>query len=108
VIELVENGERHVAVSIGSLSILPGVKLRARPTWPGIAESFARSYAMLRAIPCDVFLGSHGNFFDLDAKRKAQIQGAKTNPFVDPDGYRVFLDQAERKYREQLAREASN
>lgn len=105
VIELATGSEKHLAASICSLSILDGVKLTAEPTWPGIAADFERSFALLRSIPADVFLGAHASFFDLAAKRKAQLEGATPNPFIDPAGYRRYIDRAEERYRARIEKE---
>ncbi len=103
VIELAVGGEKHLAVSICSLSILDGVKLTAEPTWLGIAADFERSFALLRSIPADVFLAAHASFFDLAEKRRAQLLGATPNPFIDPAGYRRYIDRAEERYRARIS-----
>ena len=38
------------------------------PTWAGIREAYANSFATLKSLPCDVFLGPHAPFFDMEAK----------------------------------------
>ena len=105
VFEVSDQGVKHAVVAIGSLTILPGMQLTGTPTWPGIAASFTRSFAVLRSIPCDVFLASHGSFFDLADKRKALLAGAKPNPFLDSKGYRAYVDRAEQRFREQVGKE---
>src|SRR5262245_1875088 len=105
VIEVAEGTERHLAVSICSLSILRGVRLTSEPTWPGIATNFEQSFATLRSLPCDVPLAAHGSFFDLAEKRKAQLSGVSPNPFIDPAGYRAYIDRAEARYHERIEEE---
>ena len=41
----------------------------------------------------------------LRGKRKRQQAGATENPFVDPDGYRAFIAEAEARFRNQLTSE---
>lgn len=87
-----------------SANVNPGVRLVGNARYPAIAEDFARSFEVWRGLPCDVFLGVHPMFFDLDAKRERLDDGGP-NPFIDPAGYRRFVDQAEQKVRAQLAAE---
>jgi protocatechuate 3,4-dioxygenase beta subunit len=41
----------------------------------------------------------------MQGKRETQRDGAARNPFIDPRGYRAYLDIAEERYRAALARE---
>jgi metallo-beta-lactamase class B len=49
----------------------------------------------LRALKPDVFLGARGSFFDLEGKYARRDK--KPNPFIDPDGYRKFIDESPRR-----------
>jgi metallo-beta-lactamase class B len=88
-----------------SANINSGVRLVGNARYPAIAEDFARSFEIWKALPCDVFLGVHGDFYDMREKRKRQQGGAPANPFIDPEGYRRFVAAAEQRFREQLAAE---
>jgi metallo-beta-lactamase class B len=70
-------------------------------SYPGIAEDFARTFATLRALPCDVFLGAHGGYFDLASKLPRY---AKRGPraFLDAKGYRRYIASAEKGFTEAL------
>jgi metallo-beta-lactamase class B len=103
--EVEEQGARHLAVSICSLSILDGMRFVERPTWPGAGADFESSLVRLRSLPAEVFLAAHGSFFRMRDKRAAQRGGAAPNPFIDPEGYRAYLDRAEASYRAALASE---
>jgi metallo-beta-lactamase class B len=70
--------------------------------YPGIVRDFESTFARLRALRCEVFLGSHSWDFGLADKRKAQEAGASANPFIDPQGYRAWLDGSEATFRRQL------
>ena len=87
------------------MSVLDGYRLVRRESYPGIAADFERSFRVLHALPCDVFLGSHGRFFDLTRKREALARKPKTNPFIDPAGYRAYVDGAERAFRKERQRQ---
>jgi metallo-beta-lactamase class B len=68
--------------------------------YPNIGAEILRSCALLRTLPCDVYLAPHGFAFSLTEKR-ARL-GAEPNPFIDPTGYRTVIDKAERDTRGRL------
>jgi metallo-beta-lactamase class B len=103
-----KEGERTLdVVFAGSVSVLPGVTLAVNPRYPQIAEDYARSFEVLKALPCDVFLSSHGSFFDLKGKSERLRRGETPNPFIDPQGYRAYVARMEERFRKQLAEERS-
>ena len=64
----------------------------------------------MRAMPCDIFLAAHPWEFELDRKRAALAALAAdpagaANPFVDPAGYRAYIDRAEAALRERVAQQ---
>jgi metallo-beta-lactamase class B len=88
---------RNVVI-VGSWNVNPGYRLVATKnkaaSYPGIAADFARTFAVLNALPCDVFLGAHGIYFNMFAKlARMPQQGDKV--WIDPDGYHRAI--AERK-----------
>jgi metallo-beta-lactamase class B len=87
-----------------SANVNQGVRLVGNARYPEIAADFERSFATWKALPCDVFLAEHGDFYDMRDKRKRQEKG-DANAFVDPEGYRRFVVEAEGRFREQLASE---
>ncbi|HVR09184.1 MAG TPA: subclass B3 metallo-beta-lactamase [Thermoanaerobaculia bacterium] len=102
------DGRRYDVVFVCSTSVLPGYRLLDHPTYPGIAEDYARTFAKLAALPCDVFLGSHASFYGGADKARRRREGAKPNPFVDPQGYRGYVAAAEAAYRKRLAAERAS
>ena len=100
-----ENGQKYDVVFVGSMSINPGVHMVNYPPWPDIAKVYARSFAVLKGLHCDVFLGPHASFYDMQAKSERLSAGAKTNPFIDPEGYRNYISRFEKRYQEQIQRE---
>src|SRR5688572_13677149 len=101
----VRHGDRELlAVSICSLSLLPFMKLVEPESYPGIRSDFERSFQTLRSLPADIFLGSHGSFFDMEQKlRERGSAGDPADPFIDRDGYLRYIDHAEKRFRELLA-----
>jgi metallo-beta-lactamase class B len=100
-----EGGKVYDVVIVGGTAINPGVELLRNPTWPGIADDFERTFRVLRALPCDVFLGAHGVYYGMAEKYKKLKAGADVNPFIDPEGYRAYVNRAEKEYLDQLAKE---
>lgn len=81
-------------VSVCSLSILPGFQLvGAAQTYPGMGTAYCGSLATLEALRPDLFLGPHGSFIGLNEKSAALARGEE-RAFVDPEGYRAYLDRA--------------
>lgn len=103
--KLEDGGKRHDAVFVCSTTVLPNVKLTGTPTYPGINEDFAGTFRTLRSLPCDIFLAAHGQFFSLKEKIERLRKGEGINPFVDPEGYRKYLDRAEGLYKQRLEQE---
>jgi len=100
-----ENGKQYRVVFVSSMSINPGVHMVNFAPWPDIADAYARSFQALRALPCDIFLGPHAGFFNLQ-ERAARMDKAGTNPFVDTNGYKNYIARFERLYHEQLKQES--
>jgi len=96
-----ENGHRYNVLFLCSVSA-PGYKLVNNPNYPNIVSDYEHSFAYLNSLPCDVFLGAHGQFFHLKEKRATQLANSKTNPFVDPQALHSFLAQAQRDFETEL------
>ena len=73
--------------------------------YPNIVDDYAYTFKLLKTLPCDVFLASHGSFFSMKEKMARREKGEKTNPFIDPQGYVTALAKAEQAYRDQLQKE---
>ena len=102
------DGNRRLSVVFApSMSINPGVRMAKYPPWPTIADAYAASFKFLRGLTPDVFLAPHASFFDLERKVQQPKASEGSNPFIDPDGYRRFLDDLEGKYREQLRKDSA-
>jgi metallo-beta-lactamase class B len=107
----VRDGDRDLlAVNICSLSLLPFFSLVEPETYPGIRAGFERSFATLRDLPADLFLGSHGSFFQMHRKREAQAAAVAAGtdpaaPFIDRAGYLEFIDRAEARFRAELGKQ---
>ncbi len=96
-------GRDQTFVSICSLSVLPGYALAGdHPSYPGIARDFCSSVAHLRTLTPDMFLGAHGSFIGL-ADKTEKLRAGDVRAFVDPAGYRAYLDRAQQQIEKTLA-----
>jgi metallo-beta-lactamase class B len=104
-----DGGRIYQVVFVGSASVLPMYKLIDKPgapaTYPGIAEDYAKTFRVLRSLPCDVFLGSHGSFYSLVDKRGVLKKKPAQNPFIDPWGYQAYILDTEALFQKELAAE---
>jgi metallo-beta-lactamase class B len=97
-------GKTYDVVVIGSPNVNPGYRLVDNKDYPEIAEDFTKTFDVLKRLPCDVFLGAHGSYYGMVEKHdRVKKGGTEANPFVDPEGYRRFVEQKERAFRDTLA-----
>jgi metallo-beta-lactamase class B len=61
-------------------------------------------FQVLKGLPCDIFLGAHGGYFDLEGKYARMKPGAPS-PFIDRDGYQKFVSSKEQEFRGILAKQ---
>jgi metallo-beta-lactamase class B len=99
-----DGGRTYTVLLAPSMSINPGVRMVGNPTWPGVGDAYAAAFKRLKTMKCDIFLGPHAAFFDMDAKRQRLKSGA-ANPFVDPQGYVRFVTGLEARYLDQVRKE---
>ncbi|HKS39481.1 MAG TPA: subclass B3 metallo-beta-lactamase [Blastocatellia bacterium] len=99
-----EAGKQLDVIFVGSTSA-PGYKLVDNPKYTGIVADYTYTFRLLKSLHCDVFLGPHGSFFSLLEKSARLKQGEKNNPFIDPKGYRTFLEESEKRFLEQLEKQ---
>src|SRR6516225_4484538 len=88
--KVTEADKTYDVVIVGSPYVNPGYKLVHNPAYPEIAEDYERMWRVLESLPCDIFLGAHGGYFELEEKHALLKEGG-ANPFVDPGGYRKFV-----------------
>jgi metallo-beta-lactamase class B len=100
-----ENGKRYQVAFVCSVTVNEGVNLVGNTRVPQVADHYARTFRVLRDLKPDVFVAEHGSVFDLEGKAARARAGAAANPFVDPDGYRRFVETSEQAYLKQLRAE---
>ena len=86
--QVIENGKPLNVVIVCSVTALSEYRLIATPghpaSYPGIAQDFAHTFTELEALPCDIFLSSHGEYFDLLPKL-ARMPTEGPSVWIDPD-----------------------
>ena len=92
---IVRDGQRDLnVVSVCSLVTL------AMSRYPGQREDFERTFRVLRSLPVDIWVAEHARLFGRYRKFAARETAKNAaDPFIDPDGYRAFLDSAEAEFR---------
>jgi metallo-beta-lactamase class B len=105
-----EGGRALNVVIVGGWAANPAVRLvpshGKEASYPGITTDFDHAFATLKALPCDIFLGAHGMYFDMLAKLE-RLPKEGPAVWIDPDGYRKAVAEHEADYREELARQQS-
>jgi metallo-beta-lactamase class B len=99
-----EQGKTYNVVIVGSPNVNPGYRLVNNPLYPRIAEDYEITFRVLKSLPCDVFLGAHGNYYGMEAK-VARIKAGGPNPFIDPEGYKSYIAEREQTFRSEFERQ---
>jgi metallo-beta-lactamase class B len=93
---VVDNGAKYsvLIANMGSV-VMP---LAGNAKYPQIAEDFANSFRVQRALKPDIWVAAHASHYDMQRKHKA-------GSFVDSEGYRQAVERFEKLYLERLERE---
>lgn len=100
-----EDTKTYNVVIVGSPNVNTGYKLVGNAAYPAIAQDYEQTFRTLKSLPCDVFLGAHGIYFDMDAKF-ARMKAGGANPFVDPEGYKSYVTEREQTFEKELAKQS--
>ena len=95
-----DGGKSFNVVIVGSPNVNPGYALVTNRDYPEIADDYTKTFRMLKSFPCDIFLGAHGSYYGMAAKYARLQKNPKTNPFLDPDGYRACVEDRAQAFRE--------
>lgn len=101
-----ENGRTLHVVIVGSPNVNPGYKLVNNKAYPQIAADYRREFEELKKLPCDIFLGAHGAYFDLTEKYPRFKNGDK-NAFIDPAGYKDYIADREQAFEAELKKQST-
>ena len=103
--DAIDGGKTYHIVIIGSPNVNKGYMIVNNKKYPEIAEDFERTFRVLKSLKCDIFLGAHGNYYGM-AEKYARLQKGGTNPFIDPDGYRAYVNSKEKAFHDELAKQS--
>lgn len=102
--KVADAGKTYNVVIVGSPNVNPGYKLVNNKQYPQIAQDYEKTFRVLKSLPCDIFLGAHGVYFDMQEKL-TRLKPGSPNPFVDPKGYKEFVTKSEQEFQEKLAKQ---
>jgi metallo-beta-lactamase class B len=105
-LRVTEAGKSYDVVIVGSPNVNPGYELVNNVRYPEIADDYARGFAVLKSLPCDVFLGAHGSYYDMESKY-ARLKLGGANPYIDPAGYKSYVVDRERAFLSELQKQTT-
>jgi metallo-beta-lactamase class B len=100
--EVKDAGKTLHVVFVGGPNVNTGYRLVNNKQYPQIAADYEQGFRVLHSLPCEIFLGAHGSYFDMDEKLK-RVKPGLPNPFIDAVGYRAYIEDRERAFRKEWA-----
>jgi metallo-beta-lactamase class B len=100
-LKVTDAGKILDVVIVGSPNVNPGYKLTNNPAYPHIAQDYEQTFRILRSLPCDVFLGAHGEYYGMLAKYSRMQQGVQ-HVFDDAQGYKDYVADREQAFEAAL------
>jgi metallo-beta-lactamase class B len=99
-----DNGNTYRALILCSFGVNDNYTLVGNKDYPQIASDYVATFAKARALPVDVFLGSHGFFYGLPEKYEAlkNRKDGEPNPFIDRAGYLAHIATQEQRFKTML------
>jgi metallo-beta-lactamase class B len=100
----VEDGQNYNVLLLG------GVRMAARPVfghpkYPNMASDFSATFAKLKSMPVDIYLGAHGYWYGLGEKMKRAAAGEGYKAYIDPEGFRRAIDGWQQQFIDQVVSE---
>jgi metallo-beta-lactamase class B len=102
--KVADGGKTYNVVIVGSPNVNAGYKLVNNAAYPQIAQDYEKSFRVWKSLPCDIFLGAHGDYYGMLAKF-ARMKDGGSNPFLDPEGYKAYITEREQAFRKELAKQ---
>ncbi len=84
---------------------IPATSSSGNKTYPQIAADYRHQFQVLKSLPCDIFLGAHGGYFDL-AQKYPRFKAGDKNAFIDPQGYKAYIADREQAFEAELRRQS--
>lgn len=103
-----EGAKTWNVVIAGGFAALDSYRLVDRPgkpaSYPGILQDFKDGLALQRKLPVDIFVGAHGQYFDMQAKLK-RLDAEGPSVWLNAAEYHNLLDESEKKIDARAAAE---
>jgi len=99
-------GKSYDVVIVGSPNVNPGYKLVNNARYAEIADDYAHGFRVLKSLPCDVFLGAHGSYFEMESKHE-RLKDGGVNPYLDPAGYKSYVLEREAAFLSELQKQTA-
>lgn len=91
----VQDGDRMLNVVSACSLVVLGVS-----RYPAQAADLERTFRVLRSLPADIWVTSHARLWGRYRKFVARDTSANSaEPFIDPQGYRAYIDKGEAELR---------
>jgi metallo-beta-lactamase class B len=104
----VQEGGKTLNLAIACGGLQEDARLVGNRNYPEIAEDFAKSIKIYKALPVDVFLASHAWFYDPAGKYARMQKSANPNPYIDPAGYKAWVGNMEKNWNSLMAEQTKN
>ena len=105
--QVADGGRTLDVVIVGSPNVNAGYILVNNRNYPQIAGDYVKTFALLKTLPVDVFLGAHGAYFNLKDKLPKMSAGGP-NVFVDRAGYHAYVAEREQAFEKELAKQTAD
>ncbi len=99
-----DGGKTLDVVIVGSPNVNAGFQLVNNKDYPQMAADYAKSFAVWKSLHCDIFLGAHGAYYDMDTKF-ARMKKEGPNVWIDPAGYKAYIADREQAYLDTLKKQ---
>ena len=96
--EVNDDGVKRLAVVVGSPNVNAGTILVNNAKYPNIAQDYEKAFRVWKALPCEIFLGAHGNYYGMLQKYARWKADPKQKVWVDPEGYKAYITERERAF----------
>lgn len=100
-----KDGSKTYQVAFVSSASIPGYTLLDNKKYPSMIADYEKTFAKMKSLQPDIFLGSHGSFFNLLEKAEKIRGNPASNPFIDPEGYKAYVERSHNTFLAQLKRE---
>jgi metallo-beta-lactamase class B len=102
------DGSRTLQVVLLCSPTVPSdYRLVNNPRYLDAIADYRAQFHFLESLAPDIYLGSHGGFFDLEEKSKSLRAGAQKNPFIDPEGYKRLIAAMEQRFEAVVERQST-